>query len=708
MNAQSLLRVAVIKTSRIWPFSSVSRAVYRQAIRAFRRLCRRHTEIEAAYVRNSFAQGHWTAGSSDIDLTVFVRGNLTPQAEFTFLSRFWLEHRKLTRLFPMLGELDVLTEEELPAFQRYGGGRGQPSGWLLIYGPAILSRHPIAASDRAGIQVLNDALWFYTERFLESLAQPRTFLRREHSARLARKIIRLCVASGGQPPEPSPEAAPPDRLLADPLPTDPWLLLGLVQHAMENAARLLMAGQDRELDRHRLPAFGPCFPLSSEHIDCVCTSFDGRDFVFLRDGLSPATFASSLRVDQAFWETRAHPPVFLSRTLAAYYLRVAHPFFLAGLQSAGAVSYGESILPLIPEPTDASLRSVLLEQVPNALLIPRNAALFEGVAALNAQDREQILLRLTVTALAAKGPLPTRNYQSLKTPARQHYSAEFERLWQLNSLPPDSLRREAFRLYRSISASLARQAPEFNIEVGSRSPARPVRIAIVGSCATAGAFVYRCAELQEVFCQVGASLISLVAPIPEPESQETIIAALVRTQPDAIIFDFIDEPFDPLSSAPSFVTGCPNGWEAGDPPSTATYEHGAGFASMGRNADRRMILWKASALTVTTRIREALPAVRFVVHRAFWAAEFVRELEIRRFGGELLSESARRNRSLAEAYSFFEESVAGVTAVQPAVPLCAFAHHRAGLSPCHYTPEYDRALLSELIRRLRRTGSGRA
>jgi hypothetical protein len=710
---KELLRGAAIKTSRIWPFSAVSRAVYRQAIRAFRRLCRRHIEIEAAYVRNSFAQGHWTAGSSDIDLTVLLRGNLTPQAEFTFLSRFWAERGKLMRLFPMLGEVDVLTEEELPAFQGYGGSLSQPSAWLPIYGSAILSRHLIAPLDRSGIRALNDALWLYSERFLESLAQPRTFLRREHSARLARKIIRLCGASAGLHPKPSRAAAPPDSLPTDPLPADPWLLAGHVQHAMENAARFLMADEDRELDRDRLAPFGPCFPLSSENIACACTSYDGRDFVILRDGLDPAAFASSLRVDQAFWKTRAQPPVFLSRPLAAYFLRVARPFFLAGLQSAGAVSFGESLLPLIPEPTDASLRNVLLEQVPNLLLLPRSAAFFEAGSALNTPHQEEILLRLTVTALAAQGALPTRNYQTLEALARRHDSPAFERLRQISSLAPDSFPQEVFRLYRSISASLARQPPEFSAEAGSPPSARPVRIAIVGSCATAGAFAYPCAELREVFCRVGTSLIGLSAPIPESESQETIIAALVRTQPDVIVFDFMDEPFDLLSSAPSFAAGHPHGQlepaaggQVDDRPSTVPRQKCAGFASVDPHANRLPSLWKPSALTAATRIREALPAVRFVIHRAFWAAEFVRELEHRRFGGELMRESAQRNRSLAEAYCFFEESVAGVTAVQPAVPLRAFAHHRAGLRPCHYTPEYDQAFLNELVQRLRLTGSG--
>ena len=89
MNARDLLRASVIKTSTIWPFSAASHAVYSQAIRAFRRLCNRHSEIEAAYARNGFAQGRWKAGSSDIDLTVFLRDSLTPGAEFAFLVRFW-------------------------------------------------------------------------------------------------------------------------------------------------------------------------------------------------------------------------------------------------------------------------------------------------------------------------------------------------------------------------------------------------------------------------------------------------------------------------------------------------------------------------------------------------------------------------------------------------------------------------------------------
>ena len=127
------------------------------------------------------------------------------------------------------------------------------------------------------------------------------FLRRQHSARLARKIIRAQLRlTGGVSPEPPCEA----------LPDDPLLLLAHVQQAMESCARLRLTGDDRELDRHRLPQFGPTFPLSSENIACVCTSYDGRDFAILRDYLDPASFARSLRLDLAFWMTRPQPPVF--------------------------------------------------------------------------------------------------------------------------------------------------------------------------------------------------------------------------------------------------------------------------------------------------------------------------------------------------------------------------------------------------------------
>ena len=131
------------------------------------------------------------------------------------------------------------------------------------------------------------------------------------------------------------------------------------------------------------------------------------------------------------------------------------------------------------------------------------------------------------------------------------------------------------------------------------------------------------------------------------EFQKTVITDLVRTQPDAVIFDFIDERFNLLSCGQSFVTGSDDLWQA-----RGLEEQGTAFACVSRQSDGLMGLWKAAALAVASQIREALPAVRFVVHRAFLATEFVRESETREFGGALRHESARMNRWLAEAILF--------------------------------------------------------
>ena len=451
-----MLQAAAIITSGIWPLSTLSRSIYRSAIRAFGQLCSGYPEIEAAYVRNTFANREWIAGSSDIDLTIILGSDLSRQVEFQFLTVFGKSYSNLVRRFPMIGELEVLSERELPAFQSCcvptRGDLVPALNPFLVYGRDIMSQSAMSVPPRSGIRALNDALWLYQEQFLPSLAPPRTFLRRHFSARLGRKVFRLCTMDSGRL-----AANPKDLLLKD-----SELLVARVHHAMERTAKLLMAGETQEFDRNHTPPMGPFFPVRSANVESVCTNYEGRAFVILKDNLDLNAFANAVCFDQPFWCTLKQRPVFLSRSLAIYYLRFAQPFYLAGLRRAGTIAFGANFLAQIPEPTDEALRGALLDQVRNAILTSRDICLFQTDGTVDTTDLELILQRLTLTLMAVRGPLASRSYDNLIALSESQYPEEYKTIERIRSLTSEQRPWEAFFLFRSIIDSIVQAMPTIN------------------------------------------------------------------------------------------------------------------------------------------------------------------------------------------------------------------------------------------------------
>lgn len=243
-----------------------------------------------------------------------------------------------------------------------------------------------------------------------------------------------------------------------------------------------------------------------------------------------------------------------------------------------------------------------------------------------------------------------------------------------------------------------------------------IRVAILGSCVTADAFAYDFPELEEVFYQSHTSLVSLNSPplaVPATalpwassyvrqhliaEFHRTVVPDLSETRPDVVVFDFVDERFDVLRCGESYVTDSDELSQ-----SRALEDLGYCFERVPRFSADVMSLWRSSAVAVAQQIRHLLPKVCFVLHRAFWAEEYVDETEVKPFWGALQQEGPQMNEMLTCYYTWFERNVVGVHSIEVNLPRHAFAQHRRGLQPFHYQPPY----YEELLRRILETVTGR-
>src|ERR1700752_2849087 len=113
MKWMDAIRVVVLKTNPVWPFSSLNRVPYSLAIRAFVHAFRDLPEIQSIYLRHGMTEEDWVPAISDIDITVIVSNTLNDEQEFHFLRKFWSRYRSLKNIFHMMGEVDVFVEDQL-------------------------------------------------------------------------------------------------------------------------------------------------------------------------------------------------------------------------------------------------------------------------------------------------------------------------------------------------------------------------------------------------------------------------------------------------------------------------------------------------------------------------------------------------------------------------------------------------------------------
>ena len=69
----------------------------------------------------------WVPALSDIDLTIVIDDALRLDEEYAFLHSFWKAHKRLKRLFPMLGEIEIFNVSELRSFVSLGSWGTSPT-----------------------------------------------------------------------------------------------------------------------------------------------------------------------------------------------------------------------------------------------------------------------------------------------------------------------------------------------------------------------------------------------------------------------------------------------------------------------------------------------------------------------------------------------------------------------------------------------------
>ena len=424
------------------------------------------------------ATGNWIPGLSDIDLSVILKSGLSDEQEFALVDALRMRYRRLKRLFPMLGELEILGEEDLPAWLYRTADSPQGRAWTLLHGHASAD----LTSDGSPIwhpRALNVALCIYIDMLPPCASKPDSFLRRQDAARRVRKILRQLtpiLREHGLPAfEPQSWADGPD-------------LIAGAATALENAVACLdsaIASAGLEPGWFS-PAENRCrFQRpSAAGFEAVRSGIvhRGRVILVINAGLGGAVIA---RVAEAARERWTEPVVLLPENVFRYFVRHYNPYEYARLFRDRNILFGSDPLDGAPPPGRSEFAASTLGQTGNLLAFTRGEELFSGSGMRFSSDLEIAVRRMMALRLLLEDGWVSPDCDEIEARWRRRFPESAQVLERIR-IDTEVGRREpatraAFSLFRSFATEIREAAgtemsavPSVSVVVPAYNSARTV------------------------------------------------------------------------------------------------------------------------------------------------------------------------------------------------------------------------------------------
>ena len=236
-----------------------------------------------------------------------------------------------------------------------------------------------------------------------------------------------------------------------------------------------------------------------------------------------------------------------------------------------------------------------------------------------------------------------------------------------------------------------------------------MRLGIFGSCVTRDLF--EDSALRPALARY-ASRSSLISAVAQPvaidparvrlesafqrrcvleDFDKCFLAKLGQDRLDWLVVDLIDERFDVLRAASSYVTCSLALREAG-------LEDDDGFERVRRLTGEAAELLERAATSFAGRVSAVLDPERVVIHRARWLARYRDGAAVHAFPAARADFGAQHNAALEHGYDALERAFGGraQTIALGAGSSVADAAHRWSLEPYHYEPAYNAAAIERL------------
>jgi predicted nucleotidyltransferase len=455
MKIRDIVRTAVIKANPYWPFSTLNKTPYYFAIRIFVEACRRFPGIRAVYLRSGLAEGHWSPGLSDIDLTIIVDSRLSIDEEFAFLYSFWKRYDRLKNFFPMLGEVEILNDQQLKTWTRFGLRGYEAPHWKLLYGTETARSQYRGDGRRLTKDRLDDALSFYQGYFREKFTVQKQcpYLRSVELKRISEKIFR-CLNSMNQTGSGNRKVQDTDCDNVD-------LLHGILA-CFENDISRFSACDNQIPNDDGASALQSSVPVPHARnlidptelcrldgaIESVLRNYIGIVFVVLKAGLDHFKLGNCVTALEHTFPGQM--PVILTQSLFTYMQRHYDPFEYGHLVKFREVLFGDDPTARIQTPSHDSIVGYLLGQVPNILAFPCSRAVILSKSRTTfplKRESERLVERALLLKLYLEKGLVHPWYNELLTECQKHYPEEFVKLRALDGNQA-ILGQEWFRLLK--------------------------------------------------------------------------------------------------------------------------------------------------------------------------------------------------------------------------------------------------------------------
>ncbi len=433
---RDIIRKAVIATNPVWPFSKLNRVPYYIAIKYFVRMCGNFPQIKSVYLRHSLVEGNWIPGASDIDLTIIINSGQNAQEEFNFLGSFWRSFLRLQKFFPMICDVDILDDQFIKVWTKFGF-RGQESKyWKLLYGAAIIEPDYSAQPQQRARDAFNYAIKYYRSFFKEIFSRPDPDLIRLH--RFSRKILKY-IHYGHNNHELKEKIADcnKEQLLCH-------LMMSLNEEAVSFNGFIKSKGGLEEAGC-KAERYGPILAgLDLEAIECVLyvNSFllklsKKRNYVIVLkdDGLDFEKMENCVAIILKKLNRRTKPFI-LTYPVLCYMLRIEDPCRYYEIINHTQVIYGKDLVRCVQPPDENSLMAAAVNQSMNVFVYPRKRRVIfppEGDRFSNSLYFNEVLRETLCTRLYLETRELIWDLKGLLTKYEQFLPHYYERIARLRN-----------------------------------------------------------------------------------------------------------------------------------------------------------------------------------------------------------------------------------------------------------------------------------
>lgn len=146
-------------------------------------------------MRSTFADGSWIPGYSDIDWTVVVSKEVEGSTEFKMLRKFWYKVDLLRKVFPIIGEIDIINESHLSLWTSIGITGYESKLWKLYHGQDVIQSKYLSTDNQIDVDSLRYSLKCYLTFFHKYYYNPADIYELQRSAK---KVLKYAEYNSGK------------------------------------------------------------------------------------------------------------------------------------------------------------------------------------------------------------------------------------------------------------------------------------------------------------------------------------------------------------------------------------------------------------------------------------------------------------------------------------------------------------------------------